>query len=632
MMIRFVMPALLALWGSAAPVGVGTPAGSVNEVRIASAGQETEITILTRGDVQVRDFQLPDPARLIVDVSGASHALPRYDYEGIGRGGVVRLRTSQFRDGVVRLVFDLSRVQDYSLERDGDAVHISFPNPGSGFRAWSSGSALASSGAEPGASGATGLGEGAEDTGVRLAAGNRAIATAVERDVPAATPTPARRVRAARQASGQPRISVQYDSASMLDVLAGFSEFSGVSIVPSADAAKTVVRGVDIRNQPWDVALDAILSAQGLGWRKMESGIIVVDKLENLRGRDTLQTETRVFQINYAGADSVAATLQKLATPDKGQVVAYKGTNSVIVTDQPPVVARMDSLVSALDRRIPQVSIEAKIVFVDRSNLRNLGIGYDLKDRRGAQFTKPVQPTDQASTSGAGGGTGGTSGGQQSQFNQTFVDLSGSSVAAVGNAAAFTADNALQILAETAIGQFSLFTFLEALQQRNLTDVQAAPAIQVVDNHTARIQVGERTPLRILEPQAQSAQATVNVQFEDTGIILEVTPHITNNNEILVDLHAERSEVQDRSDIGGLGFNFSEQTGDSRVLLNDGETAVIGGLTESQVNRQERGIPLLMDIPVLGNLFKTQSRNEQKRDLIILVTPHIVGGTETAGM
>jgi len=624
-MIRFVMPALLAFWGLAAPVGAGTPAGSVNEVRIASAGQETEITILTRGDVQVRDFQLSDPARLIVDVSGASHSLPRYDYEGIGRGGVVRLRTSQFRDGVVRLVFDLSRVQDYSLERDGEAVHISFPNPGSGFRAWSTGSALASSSREGASGGSTGLGDSAEDSGVRLASRSSATAAAVESEPPARTPTPRRRARAAQQASGQPRISVQYDSASMLDVLAGFSEFSGVSIVPSADAAKTVVRGVDIRNQPWDVALDAILSAQGLGWRRMESGIIVVDKLENLRGRDTLQTETRVFRINYAGADSVATTLKQLATPNKGQVVAYKGTNSVIVTDEPPVVARMDSLVSVLDRRIPQVSIEAKIVFVDRTNLRNLGIAYDLREKSGVRLGSPIQQ---------GGQTSSTGGGQQQQQQQgpTFVDLTGSSVASLGNAAAFTADNALQILAQTALGDFSLFTFLEALQQRNLTDVQAAPAIQVVDNHMARIQVGERTPLRILEPQAQNAQATVNVQFEDTGIILEVTPHITNNNQILVDLHAERSEVQDKSDIGGLGFNFSEQTGDSRVLLNNGETAVIGGLTESQVNRQERGIPLLMDIPVLGNLFKTQSRNEQKRDLIILVTPHIVGGAESTGM
>jgi type IV pilus assembly protein PilQ len=628
MMIRFVLPALLALWGIAPPTHAGTPAGSVNQVRIASAGQETEITILTHGDVDVRDFQLSDPARLIVDVQGARHALPRHDYEGIGRGGVVRLRTSQFRDGVVRLVFDLSRKEDYQVERDGSAFHLRFQNPGPSFATWSTGGNLASGNADAGSAESQ---DRAEDSGVHLAARGAAAATAAE---PSDNTAPVRRsarrlAKAVQQPTGQPRISVTYDSASMLDVLAGFSEFSGVSIVPSAAAANMVVRGVDIRNQPWDVALDAILSAQGLGWRKLHSGIIVVDKLANLRDQDTLQTETKVFRINYASADSVAQTLAKLATPKKGQVVAYKGTNSVIVTDAPPVVNRMDSLVTALDTKIPQVSIEAKIVFVDRTKLRNLGLGYDLKDRRGAQFTSPIQPTNQAS---GGGSTGGTGGGSSTQYKQTFVDLAGSSVAAVANASAFTATNALQILAETAIGQFSLFTFLEALQQHGLTDVQAAPAIQVVDNHTARIQVGERTPIRILEPQAQLQQATVNVQFEDTGIILRVTPHITNNNQILVDLHAERSEVQDKSNIGGLGFNFSEQTGDSRVLLDNGETAVIGGLTESTVKRDESGIPLLMDIPILGNLFKTQTRSEEKRDLIILVTPHIIGTPAPANM
>jgi type IV pilus assembly protein PilQ len=596
----------------------------VNEVRIAPAGQQTEITILTSGPVQVKDFQLADPARLIVDVQGARHALPRSDYDDIGRGGVVRLRTSQFRDDVVRLVFDLSREENYRVVHDGNRVRLVFSNPGSDFDPWTTGGAsLASS--DPGmddTAARSGAPDAERGTSGATAGGSMARPANGTGSVAARSPMhPASaRLPVAQAASGQPRISVTYDSASMLDVLAGFSEFSGVSIVPSAEAAKMTVRGVDIRNQPWDVALDAILSAQGLGWRRMQSGIIVVDKLANLRSQDTLQTETRVFRINYAGADSVAATLKQLASP-KGQVVAYKGTNSVIVTDAPPVVSRMDSLVHALDRKIPQVSIEAKIVFVDRTNLRNLGIAYDLKDRRGAQFTEPVQPTDQANQ------TSGQNQQNQSKFKQTFVNLAGSSVAAVANAGAFTTDNALQILAETAIGQFSLFTFLEALQQHGLTDVQAAPAIQVVDNHTARIQVGERTPIRILEPQAQLSQATVNVQFEDTGIILQVTPHITNNNQILVDLHAERSEVQDKSNIGGLGYNFSEQTGDSRVLLNNGQTAVIGGLTESQVNESERGVPLLMDIPILGNLFKTQSHNEEKRDLIILVTPHIVGSS-----
>jgi type II secretory pathway component GspD/PulD (secretin) len=152
----------------------------------------------------------------------------------------------------------------------------------------------------------------------------------------------------------------------------------------------------------------------------------------------------------------------------------------------------------------------------------------------------------------------------------------------------------------------------------------------VADNHQARIQVGERTPIRVLEPSAQLQNAQVNVQFEDTGIILEVTPHVTNNNQILLDLMAERSAIN--TDVAAdLGFTFDKQVGESRLLLSDGETAVIGGLTLSSVTRQETGIPGLMNIPLLGSLFRTTSETEQKQDLIILVTPHIVGGPPPAG-
>jgi type II secretory pathway component GspD/PulD (secretin) len=117
-------------------------------------------------------------------------------------------------------------------------------------------------------------------------------------------------------------------------------------------------------------------------------------------------------------------------------------------------------------------------------------------------------------------------------------------------------------------------------------------------------------------------EATATVSYEDTGIILDVTPHITNNNQILLDVHAERSGIQ--TDIPDVGFTFLKQVGQTRLLLDDGETMVIGGLTLSQVDRSETGIPLLMDLPVLGALFRTTKNQERKTDLIILVTPHIV--------
>ena len=599
----------------AAGVSAGPPHGAeaesdapaVSSVRVTSDGTETMIAIAAGEGATVRDFVLSGPTRLVVDLENARHALSRTNYS-VGRGGIVRLRSSQFRDGVVRLVFELTRRPEYSLRRSGSEVRIRFRNPGRGFAAWSTG------------------GGGAETSDAGIPEPSARVASA-DGGVPV-SPSPEEAARAARNVDGisvtgshparrsqqqrVPRITVSYDEATVQDVLAGFSEFAGVSIVPSPSAAQQTVRGITIENKPWDEALDAILASQGLGWERLESGIIVVDALSALRSRDTLQTETRVFRINYAGADTVASALRNMATPDRGQVVSYAGTNSVIVTDTPPAVARMDSLVDVLDQRTAQVAIEAKIIFVDRTQTNQLGIVYDLKDQSGDEgFNQPIP-------------AGGVPPGQQPpQSRAPFaVDLSGPALAAAANANDRLASPALQILANTVFGGFSLSTFIEALQSHQLSDIQATPSIKVVDNQEARIQVGQRTPIRVLEPSAQIQQAQVNVQFEETGIILEATPHVTNNNQVLLDLHAERSGIAEAP--SDLGFAFDTQEGDTRLLLDNGETGVIGGLTLSDVSRSETGIPLLMDLPLLGNLFRTTRETERKQDLIILVTPRIV--------
>lgn len=597
MIMRHALPLLLALWTSGP-----TADPAVQEVRISAAGDETEIAVLAGEDVEVRDFLLDDPARLVLDLEGTSHALPRNVFEDIARGGVVQLRTSQFRDGVVRLVFELDERSTYRIVREGEWIYVRLPNAGGSFVPWSAGG---SDDGEAPAAAASGPDRSGADV-------------EVERD---GSSTPVQEL-----SSEQPEISVTYDSASILDVLAGFSEFSGMSIVPGEEVAGRTVRGVEIHDQSWDVALDAILTSQGLGWRRTESGILLVDDLGSLRGRDTLQTETRVLRINYAGADSVAEALQRLATPERGQVVSYQGTNSVIVTDAPSVVTRMDSLLRVLDRPTPQVSIEAKIIFVDRTNVNQLGLVYDLRDKTGPRVPEIV-PGGPPGGEAGGGESGDGDGGGEGQA----VDITGPSIASIANANDRVTSPALQILASTAFGSFSLTSFIEALQTHQLSDVQAAPSIQVVDNQQARIQVGERTPIRVLESGAQLEQAQVSVQFEDTGIILETTPHITNNNQILLDLSAERSGLGEAT--ADVGLIFDRQQGETRLLLEDGETAVIGGLTLSEVSRSESGVPLLMELPLVGSLFRTTRETETKQDLIILVTPHIVeapeGGSST---
>ncbi|WP_423927512.1 secretin N-terminal domain-containing protein [Candidatus Palauibacter sp.] len=595
---------IVSTLGMALAAGLGQET-EVREVRIATAGTDTEITVVVGGEVTARHLMIQDPPRLILDLEGAVLGLGRDRYEGIGRGGVIRMRSSQFQPDIVRIVFDLALDLDHEVVTDPGAVRVTFPNRGPPFPPWSTA---------------------AETTEAET---TEAETTAAETTEARAGPgEPSRTLAAVRQE--EPRISVVYDSASMLDVLAGFSEFADISVVPNGEIASVTVRGIDIRAQPWDIALNAILSAHNLGWHTTESGIIVVDWLENLQARDQLLSETRVIRINYARADSVAEALRHLATPNRGQVVAFSGSNTVIVTDAPSVVARMDTIIASLDRRLPQVAIEAKIVFVNRTDVQQLGIVYDLKERDGAFVEQglneliaapdPNEPPQLVDHDGDGVS-------DESFFrqtNETLVNLSGDAIAALANANDRPLLPALQILTSVAFGEFSLFAFLEALESHQLSDVQAAPSIQVVDNAHARIQVGERTPIRVLEAGAQTEAARVNVQFEDTGIILDVIPHVTNNNQIRLELMAERSGL--KLGLSDVGFVFEKQIGETTLLLEDGETAVIGGLTLSEVSRSESGIPGLMHLPWIGALFRSTKENEVKQDLIILVTPHIIGG------
>lgn len=588
MIFRSIVPFALAMAGAQAADVRTESAADVREVSIAAIGTETEITVRIGGRASARHFMLVNHPRLLLDLEEATHALERRDYAEVGRGGVLGIRSSQFRPGVVRFIFDLTRVTDYRVTTDSGVVRIAFPNPGPPFLPWST---------------------------------SGPVATTEARETPDALPSPP------VPEPASPRISVVYDSASMLDVLAGFSEFANISVVPNGEVSSVTVRGIDIRDQPWDVALNAILSAQNLGWHATESGILVVDWLENLQARDQALSETRVIRVNYANADSIAETLRHLTTPNRGQIVSFSGSNTVIVTDAPSVVARMDTIVAALDRQLPQVAIEAKIVFVNRTDVQQLGIVYDLKERDGGLVEQgindliAVPDPDQPQLVDLNG-DGKPDEAFVKRTNETLVSLAGSAVAALANANDRPVGPALQILTAVAFGDFSLFAFLEALETHQLSDVQAAPSIQVVDHAHARIQVGERTPIRVLEPGAQTENARVNVQFEDTGIILDVVPHVTNNDQIRLQLMAERSGL--KLGLSDVGFVFEKQIGETTLLLEDGETAVIGGLTLSEVSRSLSGIPGLMNLPLLGPLFRSTKENEVKQDLIILVTPHII--------
>ena len=226
---------------------------------------------------------------------------------------------------------------------------------------------------------------------------------------------------------------------------------------------------------------------------------------------------------------------------------------------------------------------------------------------------------------------------EQAPIGTDVVSLGGNSIAALGNARNRIPNPTLTLLTSLLVGRHTLIGFIEALEAVNLSDVQAAPSLTVMDNQQARILVGERTPIRVIDQGTSvaggggggggGAQGAVTipqatVQIEETGIILEVTPHVTAGDHILLEVRAERSAAEvAESDVGLI---FRTQEAQSRVLVEDGETVVFAGLTVTEASEVRSGIPLLMNLPILGPLFRVTRNQTIQRDLMILVTPHIV--------
>ncbi|MGD8866518.1 MAG: AMIN domain-containing protein [Gemmatimonadales bacterium] len=590
----------------------GDPA-DVTELRVEPVAGYTEVVVRTSDAVSYSDFLLTNPARLIVDLKDARHALAKANFDDINRGGVVRVRTSQFRDDVVRVVVELTAPTSYTLTQQGAEIRVSFPNlAGDDFESWASGSP-------------------------------RRVPQPVESAAAPKAMPPQQQTQAARQStfrqeeplpSQMPRITVTFESTDMRDVLNNFAEFTGKSIVPGVGVQGNVT--ANIRNQPWDLALKAILDAHGLTAVETATGIIRVDELQNLKERQALvELQTQIFKVNYAPVQSVAEALAP-AISERGKVISNEATNSVIVTDVPENLEISRQIIGDLDVRTPQVVISSKIIFIDRTDIEEIGVGYDLKDTGGNQLNTehPGPELDPRTWELVDSDFDGVPDAVYKPLTNTDqVSFKGSSLAALANAEDRIQFPALELLTSVAVGDFQLFAFVDALQRLDLSDIVAAPTIQTMDNQAADILVGEETPIRIIDygaggaaggaggaVQAQFPQSTV--EFKETGIKLEVTPHITFDRKIVMDLLAERSGIQLAP--GDLGFTFQTQRGTTRLILEDGETGVIGGLTVTEVTKTVSGVPLLMDLPLLGPLFRTTRSNDNKSDLLILVTPHIV--------
>jgi type IV pilus assembly protein PilQ len=601
----------------------GARDGEVRGVSVLPGAGRVEVVIDLQGAVLVRDFTLTNPARLVVDLEGARLSAPATLYDGQNRGGIRNVRYAQFRPDVVRVVIDLDVMTDYRVERAEGTVRVRIGTERTSFAAWSSrgsGVALAAApAAAPRRDAVAPPVTGGPDQAARVRTPSVGRSMSIDEYLAAH--------RTEAQQSQAPRITVQWDNASIEDVIAGFAAFSGRTIVISKGITGNVT--AEIKNQPWDLALNAVLESQGLAVQTLPGGIFnVVSKMELARADSTVPVETRLVRINYAKATSLVPAVQSIVTKQRGAVVADSVTNSLVITDVSSRINDVVEFVRGLDLRTPQVSIQAKIIFVDRQDVEELGVKYDL----GSQtqfFNRLVQRPDPRTAEPVDTDLDGVPDAlvptENFEPDQSIVALGGNSLSAIGNAGQEVVNPALELIFSTAIGNFDLTSFVQALQRVELADIQAEPTITTLDNREAQILVGDKVPIRVIDVSAPTTGGAVpraTVRFEQTGINLRVTPHVTANRQILLEVHAERSNI--RPAAVDIGFTFQTQQADNQILVNDGETAVIGGLTVTEVTVTKSGIPFLVDLPILGKLFGFTSQTESRRDLLILITPHII--------
>lgn len=611
------------------PARIADEAAAVTAVRVVPGAGRAEVVLSLNGDVTIADFTLTNPHRIVVDVRGATMQLRAPSYDRVSRAGIMNVRLAQFEATVVRLVLDLDGAREYSVVRTDGELRISVTGPDA-FAPWSAGAAAVA--AAPASAPALTPSPAAEPAPVAApVAAPEAAAPRFE--------SVSRRAAFVPQQAQQPRINVSFVETPIREVISFFASFSGRTIITGSTVTGAVT--AEIPGQPWDVALSKILQANGLSAVEDSTGIITIDSYRNLAARVAAEPlVTKVVPVNYAKASELAVTIRQLiascssgsastvvdATADtgagaesaaasgaptagptsttcgRGTVAVEDKTNTLLITESVSRLPEIVQYVADLDKRTPQVAIRAKIIAVDRTGTDELGLSYDIGSTN--TYSNALIPR-----------------GTPGEFQ---IDLGGDAFVGVANAnRLFSNSSALSLIFNTAINGYNFSSFIDALHSEELSDVQAEPSTTTIDNRKATLFAGTTISFLLTPPIPAGQIQAVAPQISTLriGITLEVTPHVTANRQISMDILAKQQSLLGTT---VAGPNISEREAANQVLVADGETAVIAGLTQTQVTKVRSGIPWLMDVPWIGRLFSQTRTVERKQDLLILVTPHIV--------
>jgi type IV pilus assembly protein PilQ len=439
------------------------------------------------------------------------------------------------------------------------------------------------------------------------------------------------------------KLSLNFQNIEVRALLQVIADFTNFNVVTSDTVTGNVT--LRLKDVPWDQALDIILQAKGLGLRKSGNVIWIAPK-DELAAKEKVDLEskqqiaalepvrTQSFQLNYTKAEEVAKGLtgqasgqggsgaaSRILSP-RGSVIYETRTNQLFVSDIPSKLEEIQAMISKIDIPVRQVLIEARIVIADDKFGRSLGVKLGASDLRGLRGGTPGSGVGNNSRVTIGGNMNAV--GAQTQqtvatdvpFNDTqFVNLP-----ATGQNNFDAATFALSLFGASSNRFLNLE--ISALEADGKGKVVSSPRVVTADQVKALIEQGEELPYQT----ATSSGATA-LQFRKANLRLEVTPQITPEGNVILDVDVNKDSV---GRVTAAGFAIDTKHVKTQVLVENGGTVVIGGIFEQSDREDITKVPVLGDVPYLGNLFKTKSRSSNKTELLIFITPKVVSDRSAA--
>jgi type IV pilus assembly protein PilQ len=452
-------------------------------------------------------------------------------------------------------------------------------------------------------------------------------------DVRQVVEDPNKLVRGSKPGYAGEKLSLNFQNIEVRSVLQVIADFTGLNIITSDTVTGNLT--LRLKDVPWDQALDIITQSKGLSMRKTGNVILVAPAEEvaakekqaleaNQQIDDLEPVRTEVFTLKYMKADSLKAILsdpkQKILSK-RGSAVLDARTNTVFVQDTSKYLEQVQAIINKVDVAVKQVMIESRLVIADDTYSKALGarlgitqsgkVGSTASTISGSLGNRPTATTATTLTQGTHNGAV-----QTTLTNGSVLTSSDGQPDLMSNLAVANATGSLAYSIYSAAAGLLLNMELTAMESDGRGKIVSSPRVTTANQHKAKIAAGTEIPY--LEASSSGA---ATVSFKSAVLSLEVTPQITPDDKIIMELDVKKDKV-------GSVFNgvpsIDTQNINTQVLVGNGETAVLGGIFEQTVRNDVEKVPFFGDLPIMGNLFKKRTTQNDKKELLIFITPRIM--------